>query len=59
VTAIPAAANGDEQELTAYSATVCCSVPKLPLGLRANNVSYGFVTGHRPGNLPERQRMDS
>jgi hypothetical protein len=31
VTAIPAAANGDEQELTSYSATVCCSVPKLPL----------------------------
>jgi hypothetical protein len=24
---------GDEQQLTVYSATVCCSVPKLPLGL--------------------------
>jgi len=31
VTAIPAAANGDEQELTAYSVTACCSVPDLPL----------------------------
>jgi hypothetical protein len=31
VTAIPAAANGDEQELTAYSATIYFSVPKLPL----------------------------
>jgi hypothetical protein len=31
VTAILAAANGDEQQLTAYSATVCCSVPKLPV----------------------------
>jgi hypothetical protein len=28
-----AAANGDEQELTAYPATVRCSVPKLPLTL--------------------------
>lgn len=54
-TATLAAANGDEQKLTAYSATVCCSVPKLPLETRCNCFRYGFFTGHRPGNLAERQ----
>jgi len=39
---------GDEQKLTAYPATVCCSVAKLPLETRCNCFRYGLFTGHRP-----------
>ena len=46
---------GDEQKLTAYPATVCCSVAKLPLETRCNCFRYGFFTGRRLRNLADRQ----
>jgi hypothetical protein len=46
---------GDEQKLTAYPATVCCSAAKLPLETRCNGFRYGFFTGRRLKNLADRQ----
>jgi len=58
VTAIPAAVNGDEQQLTVYSATVSCWVPKLSVEIQPGSDCNGLATGRRPGNPIERRLFE-
>jgi hypothetical protein len=53
----PKAAHGHKRKFRLMSPTVSCSA-EAAAGNLADHFRYGFVTGHRPGNLTERQLSD-